>query len=299
MAVNMSSFAKLAWPGLNSIYGTAYSEHPLEYVDIFETRKSQKAFEEIIGSSMTGMAAVKPEGGAIVYDDMTQGFTSRFQHVAYGLGIVITEELVEDDQYDVIGPMRAKALARSMRTTKETVAANILNRAFNTSYLGGDGLELCSAVHVNAYGGTFQNELSTAADLSEAALEQMCIDTGKWTDDRGNKIAVQVTDLIIPVDLMFEADRIVNSSGRVGTADNDKNAIMGKFNIKVNHYLTDTDAFFLKTNVDNGLIHFERREDRFDMDNDFDTSNAKFKATGRYSFGWADPKGIYGSPGAA
>jgi len=299
MAVNMSDFAKLAWPGLNEIYGMGYAEHPLEYVDIFETRNSTKAFEEIIGSSMTGLASVKPEGGAIVYDDMTQGYTSRFQHIVYGLGIVITEELVEDDQYSTIGPMRAKALAKSMRSTKETVGANILNRAFNSSYTGGDGLELCSTVHTNVYGGTYQNELTTAADLSEASLEQACIDIGKWTDDRGNKVAARATDLIIPVDLMFEADRIINSSGRVGTADNDKNAIMGKFNIKVNHYLTDTDAFFLKTDVDSGLIHFERREDRFGMDNDFDTSNAKFKATGRYSFGWADPKGIFGSPGAA
>lgn len=299
MAVNSSSFSKLLWPGLNKIYGMGYAEHPLEYSSIFETRKSRKAFEEIIGSSMTGMAAVIGEGAPVTYDSMTQGFLSRFQHVDYGLGLVITENMIDDDQYDTIGPMRAKALAKSMRTTKETNGANILNRAFSNSYTGGDGIELCSDVHPNVYGGTYQNELSTAADLSEASLEQSCIDIGKWQDDRGNQIAAMAQDLIIPVDLMFEADRIVNSSGRVATADNDKNAIMGKFNIVVNHYLTDTDAFFLKTNVSDGLIHFERRADQFAADNEFDSGNAKFKATGRWSFGWADPKGIYGSPGAA
>jgi len=297
MAVNSSNFSKALWPGVNAWYGKSYDSHETQFTDIFETRDSRKAFEEIVGTSGLGLAAVKGEGAPVSYDTMTQGFTSRFQHIDYALGTIITRNMVDDDVYDVVGKMRVESLAESMRITKEINGANILNRAFNNSYTGGDALELCSTLHVNVAGGTYQNELTTAADLSEASLEQACIDIGKWTNDRGLQIKAMAQDLIIPVDLMFEADRIINSSGRVATADNDKNAIMGKFNIKVNHYLTDTDAFFLKTNVKHGLIHFERRADDFTTDNDFDTDNAKYKATGRYSFGWADPKGIYGSPG--
>jgi len=298
MAVNSSNFSKALWPGVESWYGESYNAHETEYTDIFETRNSRKAFEEIVGTSGLGLAAVKGEGAPVSYDVMTQGFTSRFQHLDYALGTIITRNMIDDDVYDVVGKMRVENLAESMRITKEIVGANILNRAFNSDYTGGDALELCSALHVNVAGGTYQNELSTPADLSEASLEQACIDISKWTNDRGLQIKAMAQDLIIPSDLMFEAERIINSSGRVGTSDNDKNAIMGKFNIKVNHYLTDTAAFFLKTNVKHGLIHFERRSDDFTMDNDFDTDNAKYKATGRYSFGWADPKGIYGSPGA-
>ena len=298
MPINRGSFSKALWPGVESWYGMSYNKHETQYTDIFETSSSRKAFEEIIGVSGLGLAGVKGEGAPISYDSMTQGYISRFQHVEYALGTIITRNMVEDDQYDVVGRMRVEELANAMRITKETIGANILNRAFTSTYTGGYGLELCSTLHTNVAGGTYQNELSTPADLSEASLEQMCIDIGKWTNDRGHQISAKAADLIIPVDLMFEADRIINSSGRVGTADNDKNAIMGKFNIHVNNYLTDTDAFFLKTDISNGLIHFERRADDFTMDNEFDTENAKFKATGRYSFGWADPKGVYGSPGA-
>lgn len=296
--ITSGSFAKALLEGVNSWYGAAYDQHRTEYTDIFETRKSRKAFEEIVGQSLFGLAPVKPEGSSVAYQTANQGFTSRFTMIEYALGFVITRNMVADDLYDVAGQMRAQSLAKSINQTRETVAANVLNRAFNTSYLGGDGLELCSTAHINAAGGTFANELATAADLSEASLEQACIDIGKWTDDAGLKIAAMPTKLIIPVDLQFEADRIVNSSGRVGTADNDKNAIMGKFDIVMNHYLTDTDAWFLKTDVSNGMIHFEREADRFGMDNDFDTDNAKYKAVSRYAFGWADPRGVYGSPGA-
>lgn len=307
MAINSGSFAKALWPGVNKWYGDEYADHKTEYTDLFDTSTSRKAFEEDMSLSGFGLASVKTEGGSVSYDTAQQGFLTRYTHVTYGLGFVITREMVEDDLYDVMGKKRASALARSMRLTKEVVAANVYNRAFNTSYTGGDGSTLIacaaggSANHANVAGGTWTNGPSTAADLSEASLEQACIDLMKYTDDRGLKIAVMPQKLIIPVDLVFEADRILNTPLRVGTADNDINALknMGKFpgGIVVNHYLTDTNAFFIRTNVKDGLRHFERRADDFTMDNDFDTDNAKYKATGRYSFGWSDPRAIYGSPG--
>lgn len=307
MAINSGSFAKALWPGVNKWYGDEYADHKTGYTDLFDTSTSRKAFEEDMSLSGFGLASVKTEGGSVSYDTAQQGFLTRYTHVTYGLGFVITREMVEDDLYDVMGKKRASALARSMRLTKEVVAANVYNRAFNTSYTGGDGSTLIacaaggSANHANVAGGTWTNGPSTAADLSEASLEQACIDLMKFTDDRGLKIAIMPQKLIIPVDLVFEADRILNTPLRVGTADNDINALknMGKFpgGIVVNHYLTDTDAFFIRTNVKDGLRHFERRADDFTMDNDFDTDNAKYKATGRYSFGWSDPRAIYGSPG--
>jgi len=216
----------------------------------------------------------------------------------YGLGFNITREMVEDDLYDVIGKQRASALAFSMRQTKEIVGANVYNRAFNGSYVSGDGSAMCVSDHANVAGGTYSNVQS--ADLSEAALEQACIDIMKYENDRGLQIAVMPEKLIVPVDLVFEAERILKTEQRVGTADNDMNALraMGKFpqGICSNHYLTDTNAWFIRTNV-KGLKHFERRGDDFTMDNDFDTDNAKYKATGRYSFGWDDPRSVYGSAG--
>ena len=209
--------------------------------------------------------------------------------------------MVDDDLYDIIGKARAEALAFSMRQTKEVVGSNVYNRAFTSTYTGGDGKELCATDHPNVTGGTWANELSVAANLSEAALEQMCIDLMKFTNDRGLRINVQPQCLIIPVDLVFEAERILKSDGRVATADNDLNALklMGKFpqGVKVNHYLTSTSAYFIKTNVPNGMKYFERKGDSFGSDNDFDTSNAKFKASARYSFGWTDPRSIFGTPG--
>lgn len=309
MPITSSSFAKALWPGVNKWYGDAYSEHSVQYTDLFDTSTSRKAFEEDMSQSGFGLASVKPEGASIAYDTAQQGFLTRYTHVTYGLGFVITREMVEDDLYDTIGKKRANALAFSMRQTKEIVAANVYNRAFSTSYLGGDGASMITAVgdglsggHPNVAGGTYSNRLLTAADLSEASLEQSCIDLMKFTNDRGLKIAVMPQKLIIPVDLVFEADRILNTPLRVGTANNDINALkqMGKFpgGIVVNNYLTDTDAFFIRTNIRDGLRHFERRGDDFAMDNDFDSDNAKYKATGRYSFGWSDPRAIFGSPGA-
>ena len=300
--ITTSHFGKALWPGINAWYGKAYEDYPVEYTDLFDTFQSSKAFEEDVMVSSFGLAPVKEEGAAIQYDSEQQGFISRYSHVTYALGFVITREMFDDDQYDIVGQRRAQALARSMRQTKETVAANVYNRAFNSSYTGGDGKELCATDHPNVAGGTWANELTTAADLSEASLEQAIIDMMEWTDDRGLLIAAMPEKLIIPPELVFEAERILESPLRVGTADNDANALknLGKFRggVTVNHYLTDADAWFIRTNVSNGMKHFERKADSFAEDNDFDTDNAKFKASARYSFGWSDPRGIFGSPGA-
>lgn len=301
--ITTGNFGKALWPGVNAWYGKAYDEHSEEWSKIFDKFTSRKKFEEDVGVSSFGLARQTPEGTAIQYDDENQGFVTRYTHVTYGLGFIITKEMFEDDLYDVVGERRARGLAFSMRQTKETVGANVLNRAFNSSYTGGDGKEMCATDHPNVAGGTWANELTTAADLSEASLEQSCIDIMRFENDRGLKISAMPQALIIPPELTFEAERILMSPYQSGTANNDVNALraMGKFpkGIVVNHYLTDADAFFIKTNVPDGLKYFERRADSFDMDNDFDTDNAKYKATARYSFGWTDPRGIFGSPGAA
>lgn len=248
-----------------------------------------------------GQASIKTEGNSISYDDMEQGFITRYTHITYGLGFIITREMYEDNQYAEIGMKRAQALAFSMRNTKETVSANVLNRAFNDSYTYGDGLELCSELHLNKSGGTWRNELDTAADLSEASLEQACIDIAAFKNDRGMLIKVLPKTLIIPPALEYDAVRILKSTLQSGTANNDTNAIrtLGRIpNIVVNHFLTDTDAWFIKTDAPHGMKMFERRGDSFATDNDFDTENAKFRASCRYSVGSSDVRGIFGSPGA-
>lgn len=302
MPINSGNFAKALEPGVNKWYGDAYDEHEVQYTSLFDTNTSRRAFEEDMSISGFGLAQVKPEGQAINYDTMQQGFLTRYSHVVYALGFVITQEVYDDDLYDVVGKRNAKSLAFSMRQTKEIVGANVYNRAFNSSYTGGDGVELISSAHPNYAGGTFSNTLATAADLSEASLEQSVIDLMDYTNDRGLQINVMPRCLIIPTELSFEAYRIMNSQLRISTADNDPNALreMGKFpeGIKVNNYLTDSDAFFIRTSVGDGMKYFERKGDDFGLDNDFDTSNAKFKASGRYSFGWSDARGIFASPGA-
>lgn len=307
-AITTSSFAKALWPGVNAWYGEEYKQYPVEWDKLFEKNTSRKAFEEDVGGSYFGLASIKSEGQSYEYDSARQGFTSRYQHVVYGLGFIITRETVEDDQYDVVGKMKAQSLAFSMRQTKEIVGANIYNRAFNTSYVGGDSATLVasaggggSSTAPNVSGGTYTNGVATASDLSEAALEQACIDIASFTNDRGLKIAVRPRRLVIPKELMFEATRILKTEGQVYSADNTLNAIktMGMIpEVVVNHYLTDTDAWFILTDVKNGLKYFERRGDEFGMDEDFDTENAKYKASARYSFGWTDRRAIYGSPGA-
>ena len=301
MAINSASFAKALWPGINTWYGRSYDEWPTEFDKVFEMTNSSRAYEEDVGTTGFGLAQIKPEGQALAYDVESQAYVTRYAHVVYALGFVVTREIYEDDQYDIVGKRRAEALAFSMRQTKEIVGANVYNRAFNNSYLGGDGLEMISGLHTNFSGGTWSNELTTASDLSEAALEQACIDIMKLTNDRGLKISVVPESLIIPVDLVFEAKRILGSDGRVGTADNDLNALkaFGKFgSVVVNHYLTDTNAWFIRTNVKNGLKCIQRRSMDFGIDNDWDTENAKYKASERYVFGWTDPRQIYGSEGA-
>lgn len=301
--INTGTLSKALWPGVNAWYGKVYDEFKPEYVDLFEKNSSRRAYEEDVGVTGFGLASVKAEGAPITYDSLSQGYTTRYTHVVYASGFTITEEMVDDDLYDVIGKARAEALAFSMRQTKDVVGANIYNRAFSGSgVLYGDGKTMCASDHPNVSGGTWSNILTTAAALSEASLEQACIDLMKFTNDRGLRINVQPQSLHIPVDLVFEAERILKTDGRVNTANNDINAlkVMGKFpnGIKVNHYFTSTTAWFIRTNVQNGLKYFERKGDAFAADNDFDTSNAKFKATGRYSFGITDPRAIYGTAGA-
>jgi len=300
MPINTGSFAKDLWPGVNKWYGEKYDEYPVEHLDIFEKNMSSKAFEEDVGAAMFGLAPVKTEGGSISYDAAEQAFIDRYTHITYALGFIITREMHDDGISMTTALRRATALAFSLRQTAETVAANILNRAFNSSYTYGDGVELCSTAHVNQSGGTWMNELATAADLSEASLEQACIDIAGLTNDRGLKIAVRPTKLIIPKELVFEAQRILESTLRPGVMDNDLNALksLGMIpGIVVNHYLSDTDAFFIKTDVPDGMKYFERRGAAFATENDFDTENARFKATFRGSWGCTDKRGIFGSPG--
>jgi len=306
--ITTSSFAKALWPGVNKWYGDAYNEFSPQWDKLFEKHTSRRAWEEDVGVSMFGLPSVKAEGAGIAYDSSRQGFTSRYNHVVYALGFIVTREAVDDDLYDVVGKQKAKSLAFSMRQNKEIIAANIYNRAFSTSYTGGDGASLIasaggggSASHPNVAGGTWTNGVATATDLSEAALEQAVIDIRGFTNDRGLKVQAKPTKLIIPKELMFEATRILKTDGQVYSADNTLNAIktMGVIpEIIVNDYLTDTDAWFIKTNVQDGLKYFERDGDSFGMDEDFDTENAKYKARSRFSFGWTDPRAIYGSPGA-
>lgn len=299
--INSTSFAKALWPGVNAWYGKAYNEYDVEFTKLFDKHSSSKAYEEDVGVSSFGLAISKPEGSSIQYDSERQGFTTRYIHAVYALGFIITREIMEDDQYDVVGQKKAQALAYSIRQTKEVLGANVYNRAFNSAYTGGDGVQLISASHPNLAGGTWSNQIATAADLSEAALEQAVIDIAGWTNDRGLKIAVKPKSLVIPYQLTFEAQRILKTVGRPGTDNNDINALnnMGMFkDVIVNHYLTDSDAWFIRTDVPHGMKYFERRADAFETDNDFDTENAKFKASFRASWGWTDPRGLYGSAGA-
>lgn len=300
--ITSASFAKLLWPGLNKIYGQAYKEFPVEYTKLVDIEKSTKAYEENLGITGFGLASRKTENNSIAYDEESQAYLTRFSHAVWALGFTVTREIYEDDQYGKVGKRRSTGLAFSMRQTKEINVANLYNRGFSSTYTGGDGKEMLATDHPNYSGGTWSNELAVAADLSEASLEQAYIDIEKFTNDRGLKISVKPKNLIIPVDLVFEAERILTSVKRVGTADSDPNALR-QMNIlpggiNVNHYLTDSDAWFIRTSCPFGPTLINRRSMQFAMDNDFDTENAKFKATERYSTGWTDPRGIYGSPGS-
>jgi hypothetical protein len=302
--INTGSFAKALWPGINKWYGEAYKEWPVEYKNLFDEEKSTKAYEEDVGVSGFGLAGEKSEGAPLSYDEASQAFTDRYVHKTYALGFIVTEEAMEDNQYNlsVLGKKQAQALAFSMRQTKEVLGANIYNRAFTAGYTYGDGVILCSNAHPNKAGGTFSNVPVVAADLSEASLEQACIDIADYRNDRGLRISMMPKTLNIPKELMFEAERILKSTLQNDTANNAINALKstGMFSggVQVNHYFTDADAWFIRTNCLDGMKFMNRRATRFGMDDDFDTSNAKFKASFRCSFGNTDPRAIYGSAGA-
>ena len=300
--ITQSTWAKAVWPGVRTWFGETYDEHKVQYSELFETQSSKRAYEEEVGTVGFGMTNVIDEGSAITFDTQSQGFTARYTHVRYGLGFMVTKIAFDDDLYGVVGRKRAKALAFSARQTKETVAANIFNRAFNSSYLGSDAIQLVSTAHVNVSGGTWSNRLATDAALSEAAIEQLLINLMDVRNDRGMRIAIQGQKLIVPTQLTFEAQRILGSEYRVGTAENDINAIVATnklpMGIVVNNYLTSTTAWFIRTNAPDGMKYFTREDDKFAMDNDWDTDNAKFKATARYSFGWSDPRQLFGTTGS-
>ena len=288
-------------PGLNALFGLEYDRYENQHTEIFDEESSDRAFEEEVMLGGFGNAEVKPEGSGVVYEAAQETFTARYTHETIALAFSLTEEAVEDNLYDKISTRYTKALARSMANTKQIKAANVLNRAFNSSFLGGDDKELCSTDHPTLSGDQ-KNELSTSADLNETSLEQMLIDIAGMKDERGMKIALQGVKMIIPVNLQFTAERLMKSAGRVGTADNDLNAIRNMGMVPqgyvVNNFLTDTDAFFLKTDAPNGLKMFTRSPIRTAMEGDFDTGNVRYKARERYSFGFSDWRGIFGSPGA-
>ena len=288
-------------PGLNALFGLEYDRYENQHTEIFDTENSDRAFEEEVMLGGFANASVKPEGQGVTYEDAQETFTSRYTHETVALAFSLTEEAVEDNLYDKISTRYTKALARSMANTKQIKAAAILNNAFNNSFPGGDGKELCATDHPTLSGDQ-KNELSTAADLNETSLEQMLIDIADMKDERGMKIALRGMKMIIPVNLQFVAERLMKSAGRVGTADNDINAIKSMGMVPegyvVNNFLTDTDAFFIKTDAPNGLKHFVRAPIRTAMEGDFDTGNVRYKARERYSFGWSDWRGIFGSPGA-
>ena len=301
MAISRAQLAKELEPGLNALFGLEYKNYENQHSEIFDKESSDRAFEEEVMLSGFGTAGVKQEGSAVGYDDAQETFTSRYTHETIALAFSITEEAIEDNLYDSLGSRYTKALARSMATTKQVKAANVLNNGFSSSFPGGDGKELFATDHPTL-NGTVSNELATSADLNETSLEQALIDIAALTDERGLKIAARGVKMIIPSALQFTAERLMKSSQRVGTADNDINAVKSMGMIPqgyvVNNYLTDTDAFFIKTDVPNGMKYFERAALKTAMEGDFDTGNMRYKARERYSFGFSDFRGIFGSPGA-
>tara|TARA_R100001460_G_scaffold55594_6_gene94970 strand:- start:3429 stop:4337 length:909 start_codon:yes stop_codon:yes gene_type:complete len=302
MAINRAQLVKELVPGLHALFGLEYDRYENQHEAIFDTENSDRAFEEEVMLSGFGQATVKGEGAAVSYDTAQEAWTSRYTHETVALAFALTEEAIEDNLYDTLSSRYTRALARSMSTTKQVKAANVLNNAFSSSFVGGDGKELCATDHPTVGAGDLRNELATAADLNETSLEQALIDIADFKDERGLKVNAQAVRLIIPPALQFVADRLMESQGRVGTSDNDINAIRNLGMISggytVNNYLTDTDAFFIKTDVPNGLKHFVRTPVSTSMEGDFETGNVRYKARERYSFGFSDWRGIFGSPGA-
>ena len=300
MAINRAQLAKELEPGLNALFGMEYSRYENEHAEIFDQESSDRAFEEEVMLMGFGEAGVKQEGSAVQFDTATESFTARYTHETVALAFSLTEEAVEDNLYDTLSARYTRSLARSMAYTKQVKATNVLNNAFTTA--GGDGVSLVNTAHPTALGGNFSNKSATNADLNETSLEQAMIDIAGFIDERGLKIAMQGRKLIIPVNTQFVADRVLNSTLRVGTADNDINAMrnMGMLpdGYVVNHYLLDTDAFFIKTDAPNGFKHFVRAPLTTGMEGDFDTGNMRYKARERYSFGFSDPRCVYGSEGS-
>ena len=302
MAISRAQLTKELEPGLNALFGMEYSRYENEHEEIFEAENSDRAFEEEVLISGFGNAPVKREGDGVEFDTAYEGFTARYTHETIALAFALTEEAVEDNLYDRLGARYTKALARSMAHTKQVKAANVLNNAFSSSYTGGDGVSLVNSAHTLAGGGTYSNTPSTQVDLNETSLEDALITISTFVDDRNLTLALQGMKLIVPPQLQFVADRLLETPGRVGTADNDINAIknMGMIpeGYAVNHFLTDTDAFFILTDCPDGMKHFVRTPISTNMEGDFATGNVRFKARERYSFGWSNPRGIYGSQGA-
>jgi len=303
MAISRAQLAKELEPGLNALFGMEYDRYENQHAEIYTTETSDRAFEEEVMLSGFGAAPTKSEGGAVNFDDANEAYTARYNHETIALAFSITEEAVEDNLYDRLGARYTRALARSMAHTKQVKAASVLNNAFTAgAFAGGDGVALCDASHPLTSGGTFANEPTTAADLNETSLEDALINIAGFVDERGLKVALRGMKLIIPRQLQFVAERLMVSNLRVGTADNDVNALrsMGMLpnGYAVNDFLTDPDAFFIMTDAPRGMIHFERTALSTNMEADFDTGNMRYKARERYSFGFSDPRCIFGSPGA-
>ena len=303
MAISRAQLLKELLPGLNALFGLEYKRYGEEHKELYTTEKSERSFEEETKLSGFSAAPVKNEGSAIAYDNAQEAFTARYNHETIALGFSITEEAVEDNLYDSLSARYTKALARAMAYTKQVKAASVINNGFSAAYLGGDGAPLFSTAHPLVNGATNSNRPTTNADLNETSLEAAVIQIAAWTDERGLLIAAKPRKLIIPPALMFVATRLLETSLRVGTTDNDVNALKNNGSIpegySVNHFFTDTSGWYLTTDVPNGLKHFERSPLANSMDGDFDTGNVRYKARERYSFGWSDPLGMFGSPGSA
>ena len=299
--ITTASHPKALWPGIKAWWGQVYDEHPEEYSKLFDSDTSRQNYEEDVQLTGFGLAPVKPEGSGVAYDSEIQGFTTRYTHVAYALGYIVTKEELDDNLYEQVSRRRAAALAMSFRQTKENIGANIYNRAFNGTYLGGDGVSLCSTAHPNTSGGTFANTPTVAADLSEASLEDALTAIMGFQNDRGLLINVMPRSLIVARQNWWNANRILKSAYTPSTANNAVNVLVATNalpeGIVMNHYLTSPNAWFVRTNIQNGLKYYSRVGIQFDQDNDFDTMNAKAKGYERYSFGWTDPRAIYGVNG--
>jgi len=302
MAISRAQLLKELLPGLNALFGLEYAKYGEEHKEIYETESSERSFEEETKLSGFSAAPVKNEGSAIAYDNGQEAWTARYNHETIAMGFSLTEEAIEDNLYDSLSARYTKALARSMAYTKQVKGAAVLNNGFTASYNGGDGTTLFSATHTLVSGGTNSNIPSTASDLNETSLEAAVIQISLWTDERSLLIAAKPRKLIVPPALQFVATRLLETELRVGTNDNDINALKNNGSIPegyaINHFLTDSNAWFLTTDVPNGMKHFERTPLQNSMDGDFDTGNVRYKSRERYSFGWSDPLGMYGSAGA-